>query len=81
MTKLCQHCPPDSVWPHEHVGDTTLRLLLIARDEVAHKEWYFHGTLAQCEAFLNHKNSCDQERFENLLLLYMDWDKALEAFS
>lgn len=81
MNDPCPHCPPDSVWPHEHVGDTNLPLLLIARDVAAHKDWYFHGTQTQCDALLNHPNGHEQERFESLLLAYKDWDKALEAFS
>lgn len=79
MTDSCPYCPPP--WDHEHVGDTHLPLLLIVRDEAAHKEWHFHGTQAQCNAFLNRPNGHEQERFESLLLRYKDWDKALEAFS
>lgn len=81
MIDPCPHCPPDAVWPHEHVGDTFLPLLLIVRDVAAHKEWYFHGTQAQSDAFAYHPKSYEQERFESLLLRYKDWDNALEAFS
>ena len=76
MSERCPHCPPS--WDHEHVGDTRLPLLLIAREEPAHKEWYFHGTQAQCDAFLNHPKGHEQLRFEELLLVTMDWDKSLE---
>lgn len=79
MSKACPHCPPERIWPHEHVGDTTLPLLLIARDVPAHKEWHFHGTMAQCDAFMDHPRSGEQGEFESLLLKYKDWDKALEA--
>lgn len=78
MSDSCPHCPPDRVWPHEHVGETTLPLLLIVRDHAAHKEWYFHGTQAQCDALVNHPRTNQQEVFDSLLLRYKDWDKALK---
>lgn len=85
MKGSCPHCPPDDVWPHKHVGSTELPLLIIVRDEAAHKEWYFHGTYGQCGAYMLHPNRYKygdggQARFEELLLIHKDWNKALEAF-
>lgn len=85
MSDSCPHCVPDEVWPHEHIGNPELPLLIIVRNETAHKEWYFHGTMSQCSVYMLHPNrekynDGGQTRFEELLLIHKDWDKALEAF-
>lgn len=77
----CPYCDPP--WPHEHVGDVHLPLLLIVRDVAQRKEVYFHGTMAQCAAIVKRTEmSWDwverHERFEQLLLETRGIGKALE---
>lgn len=81
MKEDCPHCV-DTSWPHEHVGDPELPLLLIARKESEHKEYYFHGTMKQCDMFVALDSSGErQDEFELLLIKYRDWDRALAIFT
>lgn len=71
----CPYCTPP--WPHEHVGNVNLPLLLIVRDIAQLKELYFHGTDEQCTRIIDIR---DQEKFEQVLLEVKDIEKALKVF-
>lgn len=77
----CPHCPPE--WPHEHIGDTSLPVLIRTRDDRAHIEYCFHGTMEQCNAFTGLPDATGegQLQFEALLIRHKDWDKALAEYA